>query len=875
MLYNIISKGKYNFPQNDRQLTIQNFIFISENGTKYLLLKWKNSRNEILDDLQLMIKFYDASANTIEKKKMFFENLHCNANSTFVLKIEVSEDCVDFEIRLDYSRYGAYTYSSVENGIMEDYNSEAKSLSDKGLPHEKKLKETDFGVSDRKPLISVWIGIFFCALLVGLNVFTCCRLSVFKKNSDSFLKDGVKYSFIYDNAREIKELHVTGYYGNKKVITICDSIDDLPVTEIAYRAFSYNNSIVTVKLEGNLKIDEEAFSNCRNLESINLDNVTSIGRNAFNYCSEMCSVTAYQLEEIGDFAFSCCNRLETVYIGNAEKQLTIDAAPFNDCDCLTSLIIEQQIEYSGYPVIISGYSNIKTLVLKNLPYTYDGQVATVISLLPYAYSLKNLKIDYMDYIPEGFCSGSEIESVEIGHLNDPIVGNLAFSECNNLKEIILPKIRKVGERSFYSTKISSFDGTELEEIGANAFAKCQSLDSFEMGENLKKIGDYAFSDCCFFSVKIPSSVEYIGTGAFLNCNAMNEIYIPFLGNFKESNGRFSDIFEEKVPQTLKNVTITDSLVSINENAFSNCDYLERIVLPNTVTSIGSYAFASCSRLSYIDLSENLISIGDFAFQYCLSLTAFTLPNSLKSIGNGAFESCYHLYEVKNNSQIGITENQFIASQIANYALKVYDAGKEFATKTEKNGYCFAFIDNVWYMIGYPKDAADLVLPQSVGIGKNVYYKIASYLFYKDNYLLSIKIPPSVDDIGEYAFHECNNLQNVVFDGNSSLTVISEAVFSYCFSLSDFLLPESITSIEPDAFAFCGELRSIILPQPLVNIGNQAFLGCFNLKSVYNLSALPLEKGKQNYGNVAYYADNVYTSTEEIVKTETSVSEKQL
>lgn len=50
---------------------------------------------------------------------------------------------------------------------------------------------------------------------------------------------------------------------------------------------------------------------------------------------------------------------------------------------------------------------------------------------------------------------------------------------------------------------------------------------------------------------------------------------------------------------LKSVTISDSVTSIDDNAFYSCSSLESITIPSSVTSIGNYAFRFCSRLTSV------------------------------------------------------------------------------------------------------------------------------------------------------------------------------------------------------------------------------------------------------------------------------------
>ena len=56
--------------------------------------------------------------------------------------------------------------------------------------------------------------------------------------------------------------------------------------------------------------------------------------------------------------------------------------------------------------------------------------------------------------------------------------------------------------------------------------------------------------------------------------------------------------------------------------------------------------------------------------------------------------------------------------------------------------------------------------------------------------------------------------------------------------------------------------SITIPACVTNIGDDAFYDCYKLIEVYNQSALPITVGSNEYGSVAYYAENVYTPQSE-------------
>ncbi|MBQ4143045.1 MAG: leucine-rich repeat domain-containing protein, partial [Thermoguttaceae bacterium] len=65
----------------------------------------------------------------------------------------------------------------------------------------------------------------------------------------------------------------------------------------------------------------------------------------------------------------------------------------------------------------------------------------------------------------------------------------------------------------------------------------------------------------------------------------------------------------------------------------------KYTIPNSVTSIGEGAFYDCESLTSVTIPDSVTSIGDKAFNLCKSLTSVTIPDSVTSIGEEAFRGC--------------------------------------------------------------------------------------------------------------------------------------------------------------------------------------------------------------------------------------------
>ncbi|MBQ3680734.1 MAG: leucine-rich repeat domain-containing protein, partial [Paludibacteraceae bacterium] len=101
-----------------------------------------------------------------------------------------------------------------------------------------------------------------------------------------------------------------------------------------------------------------------------------------------------------------------------------------------------------------------------------------------------------------------------------------------------------------------------------------------------------------------------------------------------------DINKTKV----KRVVIEDGITAIGMSSFSFFE-LRNITIPNSVTTIEDMAFKGCTGLTYITIPNSVTSIGDLAFYGCEALTNVILSDSLTYIGKGAFRGCTGLKDI--------------------------------------------------------------------------------------------------------------------------------------------------------------------------------------------------------------------------------------
>ncbi len=168
----------------------------------------------------------------------------------------------------------------------------------------------------------------------------------------------------------------------------------------------------------------------------------------------------------------------------------------------------------------------------------------------------------------------------------------------------------------------ALNGMDKEEIAASVFPSedIPSFTSVVIPEGIVRIeGSETEKGCSLFanctelaSVKLPSSLRYIGNETFMNCDQLMTVNHP--GN----------------------------LLEIGERAFAGCRFLTNDsvnALLEKMTSIPKEAFKECARISgSIVIPDNIQSIGERAFAQCGGMKTIVFGTGLKNIGKLAFES---------------------------------------------------------------------------------------------------------------------------------------------------------------------------------------------------------------------------------------------
>lgn len=151
-----------------------------------------------------------------------------------------------------------------------------------------------------------------------------------------------------------------------------------------------------------------------------------------------------------------------------------------------------------------------------------------------------------------------------------------------------------------------YNGKPVTVIASSAFAKCHSLKRVVLGKNVRKISDYAFSECdSLESVKNSDQLTQIYSAAFAKC------------------------------KKLKDFEFGANLEVLEDHAFSETAIV-KFILPPKITEIKRYTFERCPKLKTVIFHDRLRIIREEAFSCCASLEIVELPISVQKVSPSAF-----------------------------------------------------------------------------------------------------------------------------------------------------------------------------------------------------------------------------------------------
>lgn len=622
-------------------------------------------------------------------------------------------------------------------------------------------------------------------------------------------------NFVWTETDGIKTL--SGYFGDVDELTLpttkhgeCYNIGDRVFQEcLTLKRVTIPNCVTLI---GNF-----AFYGCSSLTNITIPStVTSIGNYAFDGCSQLCDLFITNIKSwcrvqfgnsssnplyhaknlylngelvigltipegvtsINNYAFYGYNSLESIII--PKSVLSIGHSAFYGCKNLTDISCESE----NPPSIVSNASSASFNVDKSLCMLYVPETSIQSYRSADGWQEFSNILPLKEIIASGMC------------------GEKLTWEFTNYGELLID-----GSGDMYNYLISS-------DIPWYEYR--EEIKEVTINEGVTSIGDYAFMNCMFGSVLIPSSISSIGKNAFNNCSNLTKITCKAVIPPTCSNTAFNNT-EKSIPIYVPGASLDNYN---NSDCWSDFTNINAIIIDSgscgsnltwkltdhgvlTIEGSGSLSVSLLSApwpkssVKHIVICDGVTYIDEQAFTEYNDLKSVIIPRSVKTIDYGAFSYCYNMESIILSD--GIT-------------------------------------------------------------------KINDFAFYRCNKLTSIVIPKSVTYIGEYAFSSPNLNSIIVEEGNTvynsgngsnaiiqggtlitgctttvipnSVVEIGKGAFYSCQGLTSINIPDNVAYIEADAFQDCRNLSSLTIGAGLERIREFAFAGCTNLASITCYAVTP-------------------------------------
>lgn len=176
-----------------------------------------------------------------------------------------------------------------------------------------------------------------------------------------------------------------------------------------------------------------------------------------------------------------------------------------------------------------------------------------------------------------------------------------------LQNVLIPKLEYFDLES-RQCGLKSIDGVLYSKKGDRLVCCPAGRKYLVIPEGVTEIEPRVFSCCDIESVELPDSLRTIGEGAFSHCDKLKSVKfgngIEKIGSQNDDEGGF----------------------------FAYCTELEEIEFPPSLKYLGQNAFYGCKNLRRVRFNDGIMVIDKDAFNYCTNLKEVTLPYSLQEIG---------------------------------------------------------------------------------------------------------------------------------------------------------------------------------------------------------------------------------------------------
>ncbi|MBQ2827651.1 MAG: leucine-rich repeat protein [Clostridia bacterium] len=356
-----------------------------------------------------------------------------------------------------------------------------------------------------------------------------------------------------------------GYIGNEKDYVVGDNID-----LIASGCFMFSG-IESITFNENItSIPYICFAGCRNLKSVTIpDTIYYVDDGAFKDCTNLKNVTLGEnVSYLGIQSFSN-TAIESIHLPQNVSEIS---GAFMACKKLSSVTVDENHE------------NLYTdgnAVYEKWEYSFEGFDGEQIEE-------KTVSLEY--YIPSKV---SEIITID-AEVNQ--IGDYAFYNCDNMKEVHASELESIGTKAFAGTDVELFDFKGECAIYDGAFYNCTSLKEIDL-----------------------ENVSYITTAAFQNCTSLKAVTLSDGLYVLDGNAFANTAIEE--------ITVTGEDIWLGEGVFQGCENLKKVTLGDGVLRVSMNTFLDCPKLESVYLSKTIDVFEENALNGCENVKFEVIKNT--------------------------------------------------------------------------------------------------------------------------------------------------------------------------------------------------------------------------------------------------------
>ena len=288
---------------------------------------------------------------------------------------------------------------------------------------------------------------------------------------------------------------------------------------------------------------------------------------------------------------------------------------------------------------------------------------------------------------------SETQTAAQKILSNPVIQNTVELVTNSIE-----KQKATVEQTIHSTLNEATPQVSPEAVGISPESEYKTSINNGQITITKYLGHSSVLDIPRTIGLLP--VVALGHRSFQGCTSLTEVTIPDSVSSIEGSAFCTC-------KNLTTITIPASVTTIVGQAFHYCPHLVSIKLdpanpkfvlgpdgvlfnkdktilitypdgkpdktyeiPNGVTTIMQAAFASCTTLTSVTIPQGVTSILSHAFQACFNLSEITIPSSVAMISGAAFNECKNLSSVTFLGNAPRLENDVFKKTSPD--LKIYD-----------------------------------------------------------------------------------------------------------------------------------------------------------------------------------------------------------